>query len=280
MKVGFIGTGSMGSILIKAFIQSGALQPDDIIASNRTASKAHMLREQFPGLHVVQANSEVIHSCELVFICVKPLEFRPVIEEIKHGVNADQMIVSITSPVLVEQLEQQLSCKIAKVIPSITNRACSGASLCIYGRSMTDEDRQKLEQLLSYISKPQVIAEHHTRVSSDITSCGPAFISLIIEKMIEAAVQETGISSEEATSLASQMLLGTGKLLTSGTFTPASLQQRVSVPGGITAVGLEMMSSGLEGLFNELFRTTHRKFYDDVMKVRASFASLSNDNVH
>ena len=32
MKAGFIGTGSMGSILIEAFIHSGAFNPEQIIA--------------------------------------------------------------------------------------------------------------------------------------------------------------------------------------------------------------------------------------------------------
>ena len=36
MKVGFIGTGSMGSLLIDAFIQSGALLPEQIRVSNRS----------------------------------------------------------------------------------------------------------------------------------------------------------------------------------------------------------------------------------------------------
>ncbi len=49
MKVGFIGTGSMGSILIEAFIQSGALNPEDIIASNRTASKVERLAAAYPA---------------------------------------------------------------------------------------------------------------------------------------------------------------------------------------------------------------------------------------
>ena len=38
MKVGFIGT-AMGSLLIDAFIQSGALLPEQIRVSNRSPEK-------------------------------------------------------------------------------------------------------------------------------------------------------------------------------------------------------------------------------------------------
>lgn len=36
MKVGFIGYGSMGSMLVNSFIEYGALKPEDIIISTRT----------------------------------------------------------------------------------------------------------------------------------------------------------------------------------------------------------------------------------------------------
>jgi competence protein ComER len=277
MKVGFIGTGSMGSILIEAFIQSGALQPNQIIASNRTERKTVALSEKYPGLKAVRSNTEAATNSDLIFICVKPLEFKHVIDEIKNVVESHQILVSITSPVLIKLLEDHLPCKIAKVIPSITNYECSGASLCMYGKNMNEEDQNLLEDLLSHISAPIRIEEDYTRVTSDLSSCGPAFLCFFLQQFIDAAVQETGIPREEATKLASEMLLGTGKLITTGGFTPASLQERVSVPGGITSEGLRMMSTELHGMFNKLIRTTHAKYDEDLEKVETSFYGTKVD---
>jgi competence protein ComER len=50
MNVGFIGTGTMGSLLIEAFIASGALLPTQIVISNRTFAKAQALANRFSGL--------------------------------------------------------------------------------------------------------------------------------------------------------------------------------------------------------------------------------------
>lgn len=47
MKVGFIGTGSMGSLLIESFINSNALKPQQISASNRTHSKITELARRY-----------------------------------------------------------------------------------------------------------------------------------------------------------------------------------------------------------------------------------------
>ncbi|MFD2612682.1 late competence protein ComER [Paenibacillus gansuensis] len=271
MKVGFIGTGSMGSILIESLIQSGALQPEHMIASNRTFSKVELLEAKYPGFQAVQSNVQVAGDSDILFLCVKPKEFRQVAEEIKGAVCAEQIVVSITSPVQIKQLESVLKGKIAKIIPSITNYVCSGATLCIYGDRITPEDQILLERLLSNISLPIRVAEEYTRVSSDLSSCGPAFLAFFVQKFVDAAVEQTGIPREEAVRLAAEMVLGTGKLLTVGGFSPESLQKRVSVPGGITEEALHLLDVRLQGVFNELIETTHSKFFEDVDKVEAQF---------
>ncbi|MGF9712758.1 late competence protein ComER [Paenibacillus sp. JMULE4] len=277
MRVGFIGTGSMGSMLIETFIRSGAVNPENVVATNRTIAKAELLAANYPGLQVARSNKEAASQADLLFICVKPLEFKDVIEEIQALLTPEQIIVSITSPVLIRHLEALLPCKIAKVIPSITNHVLSGATLCIYGDRMKDEDQKRLENLLSRVSAPIRISEEHTRISSDLSSCGPAFLAFFIQKYIQAAVSATGISEEEATRLASEMTLGTGKLLTDGGFTPAALQQRVAVPGGITEEGLRIMEKELCSVFYDLIRTTHSKYEEDLEKVEARFFGTKAD---
>lgn len=273
MKVGFIGTGSMGSILIDAFIHSGALQPAQIVASNRSIYKVEQLADKYPGLEVAKSNIEVILKCDYIFLCVKPGEFKKVIDEIGKITLESQIIISITSAVLIEHLDEWLPCKVAKVIPSITNYVLSGATLCMYNDRMLEADIQELESLLAYISKPMRVEEAYTRICSDISSCGPAFMAFFLQKFIDAAVEKTGIARETATELATEMLYGTGKLLTNGGMDPTTLQKRVSVPGGITAEGLRMMENELDGMFIQLVHTTHAKYEEDLAKVDSLFTT-------
>jgi len=37
---GFLGTGHLGSMLIEKFVETGAMQAEDVMASNRTPEKA------------------------------------------------------------------------------------------------------------------------------------------------------------------------------------------------------------------------------------------------
>jgi len=271
MKAGFIGTGSMGSILIEAFIHSGAFNPEQIIASNRTLRKVELLAENYPGMQVAETNREVVRGSDLIFLCVKPSEFKKVIDEIKEDVLSSQFIISITSPILIKHLESLLPAKISKIIPSITNYVLSGATLCIHGNRMQPEDKEWLENIFTHISTPIRVSENYTRISSDIASCGPAFLASFIQAFIDAAVEETGISAEEATLLASEMTLGTGKLLTTGGFNPISLQKRVSVPGGITAEGLRILEKELCGVFSQVINATHTKYEEDIEKAELLF---------
>ncbi|MNI10672.1 Pyrroline-5-carboxylate reductase [compost metagenome] len=273
MRAGFIGTGSMGSILIEAFIHSGVFSPEEIHASNRTFSKVERLAEVYPGLNAVRSNIEAVLDSDFIFLCVKPGEFKNVLEEIKTFVKPTQIVISITSPILIKHLESQLSAKISKIIPSITNYVWSGATLCIHGTRMLSKDKEILENLLAPISAPIRVSENHTRICSDISSCGPAFLAYFIQQFIQASVEETGISEEQATQLASEMTLGTGKLLTTGGFTPTTLQKRVSVPGGITAEGLRIMEESMEGMFIRLIQATHAKYEEDIEKSETLFAT-------
>ncbi|PZD93973.1 late competence protein ComER [Paenibacillus sambharensis] len=274
MKVSFIGTGSMGSILIDSFVRSGALEPSQIAISNRTFAKAEQIAVRHPGMRAYPDNVDAISGSNLIFLCIKPLEFKNVIDEIRASVQPEQMIISITSPVLLAHLEEWLPCKVAKVIPSITNLSLSGASLCMYSARVLMEERQMLEGLLSHISEPIRIDEKYTRIVSDLSSCGPAFMAFLLQQFVDAAVEETGIDRDEAVRLASNMLLGTGQLLTEGGMTPEMLQERVSVPGGITAKALTMLGNELDGVFQRLIKTTHAKFREDLEKVDQSFTVI------
>jgi len=271
VKVGFIGTGSMGSLLIEAFLTSGALDPCDVLASNRSMNKLLELEKRHPGISICGSNRETASGSDIVFLCVKPHEFRTLTDEIGSCLRSEQIVVSITSPVQLHHLESTLPSKIAKIIPSITHSVKSGTSLCIFGNRINKDDRLLLLQLLSFISVPLEIRETHTRIASDFSSCGPAFLSYFIERWIEAAVEATGIEEGIITRLAGEMLLGTGKLLTEGEFTPQALQERVAVRGGITAEALNHLNISLEGVFERLITTTHDKYDEDVTKLDVLF---------
>lgn len=276
MNVGVIGTGNMGTILIESFIESRSLQPSELFIYNRTHAKAEAIKKKFRDIYVATDANEIARCCDIIFICVKPLQFHALLHEIKSDLAKNTIIISITSPITVRQIEAIVHCKVARIIPSILNRALAGPSLLSFGERCTEEDKNMLTNLVNNISTPLVIEENITRVSSDIVSCGPAFISYILQQFIEASVRQTEITKEEATKLTTDMMIGLGKLLEKQIYTLPSLQEKVCVVGGITGEGIRVLQSELGDLFDHLFQATHAKYVEDKEKIQEQFASAEN----
>ncbi|OIU70627.1 late competence protein ComER [Rossellomorea aquimaris] len=270
MKVGIIGTGNMGKVIIEAFIESKAISPSRLYMTNRTLKKAKLIQETTGG-HVLNSSEEVIKSSDIVFICVKPHDVYRVIEENKNCFTEDKCAVSITSPVSLDQLQSILPCSCARFIPSITNRALSGVSLLTFGSDCTEHWKGRLTTLAEHISTPVLIREEVTRVASDIVSCGPAFFSYLTQRFINAAVEVTEIDPETATILASEMLVGLGDLLKKEIYSLPALQEKVCVKGGVTGKGIDVMERELGEVFEKLFQATQEKFADDITETQSQF---------
>ncbi|MFS8579901.1 MAG: late competence protein ComER [Novibacillus thermophilus] len=270
-KIGFIGTGNMGQILIEAFLKAGALGTDDIFIYNRTHAKARQLAARHPGIHIAPNNRTLVENSEIILICVKPLEYGNVLDDIQDVVQPEHLVISITSPVLIRDIEERIPAKVAKVVPSITNSVLCGAALVMFGSRLTSDDRKTLFRLFRHISRPIEINEAHVRVSSDLASCAPAFLCLLMQRFAESASDVAGIPRETAVSLVNEMILGVGKLLTEGGFSLESLQERVAVPGGVTRDGLNVLDQELGTVFQQLFHMTQHKHEKDLQHVQRMF---------
>jgi len=134
MKIGVIGTGNMGRILIEAFLESGAIKEDELIITNRTLKKALDIKQTYSGVCVVASAEEVVQRATIVFLCVKPLDIHPLLQQLSSFWTKQHCLVSITSPISVEQLEAVVPCQVVRVIPSIANRARAGSSLITFGK--------------------------------------------------------------------------------------------------------------------------------------------------
>lgn len=273
MNLGIIGTGNMGRILVEAMIDGKAISPSSMMITNRTKSKALLLKDKYREIKVGANPGEVAAESDLVFVCVKPLDVYNILDEIKPHLSPDKCLISITSPISTSQIEKVISCSAVRVIPSITNRALSGVSLITYGENCSDQWKTKIEELITKIGVPLLIDEKITRAASDIVSCGPAFFSYLLQSFIQAAVKETEIDENAATIMASEMIVGLGELLKQGHYTLASLQEKVCVKGGITGEGIKVLDNELGDVFEHIFQATQAKFKEDLDKVETQFSN-------
>ncbi|EHA31245.1 late competence protein ComER [Bacillus subtilis subsp. subtilis str. SC-8] len=271
LKIGFIGTGNMGTILIESFIESKAADPSNMTITNRTIEKALHIKNRYNSINVTESLEKLVSENEMIFICVKPLDIYPLLARALPYLRKDHILISITSPVQTEQLEQYVPCQVARVIPSITNRALAGVSLVTFGTSCGESAKAKINELMQHISHPLQIESDITRVASDIVSCGPAFMSYLIQRFIDAAVSETSVSKQDAILMCKEMLVGMGKLLETELYTLPALQEKVCVKGGVTGEGIKALESGVQDMFHRVFQNTHMKYEEDISAVKKQF---------
>ena len=271
MKVGIIGTGNMGVILIEAFLLSNSVLTENMNIYNRTRTKAESIKDRHPKITICSSEIEIAQNSDLLFVCVKPGEMHQVLTAIASYLTPEKCVVSITSPISVTQLENLLPCHTARLIPSITNKVLSGVSLITFGENCSNQWKVIIRQLASNISEEIEIENDITRVSSDIVSCGPAFFSYLAQQFINGAVNETGIDKKTATILTEKMLIGLGDLLKSGHYSLPTLQEKVCVKGGITGEGIAVFEQELGDVFNHVFQATHRKFREEITKLEKQF---------
>ncbi|SFE28435.1 late competence protein ComER [Alteribacillus iranensis] len=262
-KIGVIGTGNMGGMLTEILIESGASDESNVWIYNRTKERSEYFQTKFPRITAASQLSDLLLHTDIIFVCVRPGQYESLLESFRTHLSKKQILATITSPVLLEDLETLPPQRVVRTVPSIVNKTMQGPLLLTFGNGWKAEERKEFKHWISHFSDPMEVSDNVLRASSDIVSCGPAFMSLLLERFIYAAVTETAITLEEAEQLAEKMMISYGHLLQQGHFDLRSLREKVNVPGGITGEGIKVIKRYSEGMFEEVFQQTHRKFAVD-----------------
>lgn len=258
-KVGFIGYGSMGSVILKGFLQSGALNSNQIIISTRTRSKLSEIKDAYPEVEIAPNNGITAYNSDLIFLFIGTSQVKPVIEEIKKFLSEDTHIVYISAALEMDVVEAVFKGKITKVIPSLTSEVLEGVSLICHNNTVTVEESQIVNTLFSSIGDIKIVDEGDFDVGADITSCAPAFIAKIFREFSLEASKNSNFSREETEEMVIKTLYGTSKLLYEKNFGFDDLISAVATKGGITEEGIKVLDSNMAEIFDNLFRKTIEK---------------------
>jgi pyrroline-5-carboxylate reductase len=119
-KIGIIGYGNMGKMILSKFVQSTVIDEGNLFIANRTYEKIKNLNTMYPKIIICKNNTDVANNVDILFICVKPLEIRTVLTGIIEDIKDNSHIISLNGSVLFTQLKQIcMNKKISKVIPSV-----------------------------------------------------------------------------------------------------------------------------------------------------------------
>jgi pyrroline-5-carboxylate reductase len=243
----------MGSMLIRKFIGTGLVSPSDITASSKSGISARALAGK-SGITAAPSNRSVAETADVLFICVKPLNVRGVLDEVRDVLKHGALLVSLAGCVSLDNLrnwtEDTVHC--IRIIPSVTAEENAGISLVAWGHEVTPGDKKLVLGLLNAVSTAVEIDEQNFDLYTNLTSCGPALIVAMMREFAAAAVRTGTIPPELAEYLVKETMIGTAWILDSEAMKFDDVIGIVATKGGSTEVGVKVLQARLPEVMDEV----------------------------
>ena len=110
-------------------------------------------------------------------------------------------------------------------------------------------DAKEIKEAFSSVGEIEVVPNHLMGVGGALSGCAPAYIYMVIEALADGAVMQ-GMPRKMAYKLASQTVLGSGKMQLQTDLHPGVLKDNVTSPGGSTIRGVKALEdAGMRSAF-------------------------------
>ena len=236
MKTGFIGGGNMAEAMIKGMTSQGMM---NIHVSDPKEERRQYIRKNY-NVETTESNTQVVRSCDIIILAVKPQNMDKVIEEIGEEVTENKTVVSIAAGITLAFLSSRLKTKkLIRVMPNTPALVQKGMTVMSLCECFSDRDVAVVREIFMSIGEVITLPEKYMNAVTAVSGSGPAFIAYFIEGMIESGIK-LGLTNDDARILAVQTAIGTSQLLDTG-MSPSKLREMVTSPGGTTAAGLKTL---------------------------------------
>lgn len=271
-KIGFIGFGSMGRMLCERLIAAGALNPEQIIVTRKDTTRLEKIKSTWPGIETTESIAELTGQSDCIFVCVKPVDFKDVLEQMKPCITKEKHMISIAGTVSIRNIETTMDCKITKMSPTLLSEVNEGITLMCHNSRVTEEDMHYVESMISTIGKVRCIDEGELSLAVELTSCAPGFFAALFQEFIESGYRHSeGMKKEDMEEMVLQTLYGTLQLMLEKKMGFAQVISRVATKGGITEEGVKVINNHMPAVFDELFDETLNKRNRVEEKIDAQF---------
>lgn len=241
--IGFLGTGNMGTAILKGIAGSSMKSETKLYAYNPTAAKVDALASY--GVQKCSSEVEVAAASQYLFLAIKPQKFDEVLPRIADAITEDTVLVSIAAGIGVEYI-RKLTKPNAKVVLAMPNTPLllgCGATALATEAPVSDAEFAVVRRIFDACGMTAVIEPAQMKEIIAINGSSPAFIYLFAKGFLDYA-EQVGLSGDVAKELFAQSLIGSAKMITDSGYSIAELIRQVSSPGGTTLAGLDRFYAG------------------------------------
>lgn len=231
-----IGGGNMGAALLGGLVDSGAVAESALAVVEVVDARRAELATMFPGVAVART----VPPCVGVVLAVKPAD-TPAAAAAAAAAGASR-VLSIAAGVRLATIEASVGPTVAVVraMPNTPALVRLGACAISAGSTAGVDDVAWARTILEAVGLVDEVDEADLDAFTGVAGSGPAYVFLLAEALIDAAVGE-GLDRAMAERVVRQLLLGSATLLDrEGDAT--RLREMVTSPNGTTAAGLAALA--------------------------------------
>ncbi|HET6825339.1 MAG TPA: pyrroline-5-carboxylate reductase [Amnibacterium sp.] len=233
--VAILGGGSMGGAVLTGLRAAGV---PDLRVTTRTATRA---LEGAAGLQVLvadrdpDANRSAVRGARLVVVAVKPAGVPALLAEIADALDPGAVVVSVAAGVPIATMAAALpsGTSVLRAMPNTPSAVGAGVTGVAAAPGTAEADTAAVVAAFRTVGTVVQVTEDRIDALSAVSGSGPAYVYLVLERFIDAAVR-LGFAPEEAAELVVGTAEGALRLLSATGEEPAELRRRVTSPKGTT----------------------------------------------
>ncbi len=227
----------MARALAEGLVGSRALDGASIGACARDREKLGRATAAC-GIRAFDTATELVDFADMVVVAVKPHQVEEVLQPLRERL-VGKIVVSVAAGWTFDRYEALLAPGTAHVstVPNTPVAVCEGVVVCERRHSLDAAQWRAFERLFGRLGIVQVVDTPLLSVAGTVCGCGPAFVALFVEALADAAVKH-GIARADAYRMASQTVVGMGRLQLATGQHPGQMKDAVCSPGGTTIRGV------------------------------------------
>jgi len=239
---GVLGAGNMGSAILRAAIQHGALRADEAHVFDVQPEQMLKLKNEL-GVTTHAASRELINACDVVLLAVKPNAVENVLKAEREALKG-KALISIAAGWRVEMLRKLVGddVRLLRVMPNTPLLVGEGMTAFSREHTLTQAEAAFAEGLFRALGRQMWVEEYQMDAVTALSGSSPAFVYIFTEAMADAGVA-CGLSRAQAVEMAAQTLLGSTRMVLETGMHPAALKDMVCSPAGTTIAGVRALEA-------------------------------------
>ena len=244
VPLAFIGAGAMGEAMIGGLLTKRLVEPGAITAADRHAERLEVIRRRF-RIHATRDNRAAVRKARVVILSVKPQVLPAVFNDLRGGIPASALVLSIVAGAPIEAIVRGLGHKaIVRSMPNTPAQVGEGMTVWAATSEVTERQRHQAEAILKALGHQLYVEnEAFLDMATAVSGTGPSYVFLLMEALIDAAVH-LGFSRGDARKLVLQTIRGSAIFAEHSTVHPAEMRNLVTSPGGTSAEALYHLEKG------------------------------------